>query len=195
MVSVTTKLEAVNTILSGIGESPVNSLSGQLSVDAVQAENILDEVNRSVQTTGWKFNTETEVVYTPDAVSKEIAIPLNVSFFDVEPEFSDGDTDIDVVIRGTKLYDLKNHTYAFDDEVKATVVYLLEFTDIPEAARYYITIRAARLFQDRYQGDVSQYQFNSRDELTAYHWFRQSNSRAGDYSMFQNMDVYRVVNR
>jgi hypothetical protein len=46
----TTELEAVNTILSTIGESPVSSLGDQMTVDAVLAQNILHEVSREVQT-------------------------------------------------------------------------------------------------------------------------------------------------
>ena len=44
--SSTTELEAVNTILSAIGESPVNSLSGTLPIDATQAKNLLTEISR-----------------------------------------------------------------------------------------------------------------------------------------------------
>ena len=44
-LSTTTKLEAVNTLLGSIGESPVNSLNSGL-VDAKTAENIIDAVSR-----------------------------------------------------------------------------------------------------------------------------------------------------
>ena len=53
----TTKIESVNTMLSTIGESPINTLTGTLPVDATLAINILDEVNREVQAQGWKFNS------------------------------------------------------------------------------------------------------------------------------------------
>ena len=42
----TTELEAVNTILSTIGEAPLNTLTGSLPVDGTMAQNILDEINR-----------------------------------------------------------------------------------------------------------------------------------------------------
>ena len=48
MTTPTTKLEAVNTMLSTIGEAPVNNLSSGL-VDAETAETILNNVSRSVQ--------------------------------------------------------------------------------------------------------------------------------------------------
>ena len=53
----TTELEAVNTILSTIGEAPINSLTGALPVDATVAKNVLSEIAREVQSAGWHFNT------------------------------------------------------------------------------------------------------------------------------------------
>ena len=50
-----TKLEAVNIMLSAIGEAPVNRLSSGL-VEAETAETILNQINRSVQAEGWHFN-------------------------------------------------------------------------------------------------------------------------------------------
>ena len=44
-LTATTKLEAVNTLLSSIGEAPVNSLTSGL-VDAELAETILDSTSR-----------------------------------------------------------------------------------------------------------------------------------------------------
>ena len=51
----TTELEAVNTLLHSIGEASVNSLTN-LPIDGTQAKNILTEVSREVQATGYHFN-------------------------------------------------------------------------------------------------------------------------------------------
>uniref|UniRef100_UPI0040473467 hypothetical protein n=1 Tax=Shewanella sp. TaxID=50422 RepID=UPI0040473467 len=53
----TSKLDAVNTMLSSIGEAPVSSLSSGL-IEAEIAETILDTIDREVQSMGWHFNTE-----------------------------------------------------------------------------------------------------------------------------------------
>ena len=55
----TSELEAVNTILSAIGEAPVNSLTGSLPIDATQAQNLLKEISREIQAAGWHFNSFT----------------------------------------------------------------------------------------------------------------------------------------
>ena len=66
----TTELEAVNTMLSTIGEAPVNSLTGSLPTDASMAKNILNEVNREVQSGGWKFNTSYKSTLSRDTNNK-----------------------------------------------------------------------------------------------------------------------------
>ena len=57
-MTTTTKLMAVNTILSTVGEAPVNNLTA-VTADVRIAESVLDEVSREVQSAGWHFNTET----------------------------------------------------------------------------------------------------------------------------------------
>ena len=55
MPTLTSKLEAVNSMLGHIGESPVNSISdtNALPISAATAISVLDEVSRSVQAEGW----------------------------------------------------------------------------------------------------------------------------------------------
>ena len=104
-MALTTKLEAVNTMLGVIGETPVNTISGSsLPVSVVTALNVLDEVNREVQSEGWHFNTEFEYSLTRDA-SNQFNLPTNVLKIDTPV---DKYTDIDIVQRGNTLYDRKN---------------------------------------------------------------------------------------
>ena len=141
----TSELEAINTILSVIGESPISSLSEVSSVaDAVTAQSILSEVSRQVQTKGWHFNTEKDFELTPDTYNKEILVPTNALRVDSMGD----DREMDVVQRGNKLYDRKKHTFQFDKSIKCDLVVLLPFDQLPQAARHYITIKAARIFSD-----------------------------------------------
>ena len=66
----TTELEAVNTILSTIGEAPLNTLTGSLPVDGTTAKNVLSEINREVQSAGWHFNSHYKVDLSRDADNK-----------------------------------------------------------------------------------------------------------------------------
>ena len=50
-ITPTTELQAVNTMLSVIGEAPVNSITGTTTVDVSVAKNILNETSMSVSYT------------------------------------------------------------------------------------------------------------------------------------------------
>jgi len=193
MTTTTTKLNALNTILSVVGEPPINSLTEDASknADAVIALNILDEISREVQSGGWHFNTENDVPLNPDA-SGTILITTNIARVDCRyPESAK----YDLVLRGTTLYDRKNRTSVFTGTIKATVVYLLDFESLPEPARRLITIRAARVFQDRLVGSPQQNAFTLRDEQMAWISLREFEMDTRDSSIFDNYDVFRVIDR
>lgn len=161
-LSLTSRLDAVNVILTSIGESPVDSLSGT-TADAQSAASVLDELTREVQSEGWHFNTENEVPFTPDG-SGNINLPDTILRFEVDR--LDRMT-VEPVQRGLKLYDRKARSYVFSRPIKASVVYLLPFEELPEAARRYVTVRAARVFHDRFVGSETQHRFTQEDELRA----------------------------
>lgn len=188
-----TELEAINTILSVIGESPISSLSEVSSVaDAVTAQSILSEVSRQVQTKGWHFNTEKDFELTPEAFSKEILLPSNILRVD-----SMGDNrDTDVVQRGNKLYDRTKHTFQFTKSIKCDLVVLLPYDQLPQAARHYITIKAARIFQSRTVGSEALYQFTSIDERDAHLDLKRNEGITGDYNILtSNPTVFRSLIR
>lgn len=179
-------------MLSGIGSSPVSSLEGAVTADTALAKNLLDEVRREVLLQGWAFNTDLGREFTPDSVSKQITVGSHVLRIDT----TDGhNTDVDVVQRGTLLYDRENHTYEFDDTLTCDVVYHLEIDAIPEAAKRYITLRASRIFQDRVIGTANHHAFSMQDEQRALMDLKAHEAATGDHSIFNHWDVYRTVYR
>lgn len=158
----TTELEAVNTIISSIGESPINSLDEQPTHDVVLAINTLKEVSTEVQSEGWNWNTDDDYPLVPN-LDNEIVLPTNV----IRVHLRDSFNPLDVVLRGQRLYDRANHTYKFTEPLFATITFLLPFEELPETARRYIVIRTARLFQDRAVGAVSLHEFLLQDEARA----------------------------
>jgi hypothetical protein len=189
----TTELEAINTILSVIGESPISTLSEISSVaDAVTAQSILSEVSRQVQTKGWHFNTEKDFTLYPQNTSKEISVPPNCLRIDTDGD----DREVDVVQRGNRLYNRRKHSYAFDSSIKVEMVILLPFTELPQAARHYITIKAARVFQGRTVGSDALYQFTALDEKDALLDLKRNEGITGDYNILKsNSSVYRSLIR
>ena len=141
-ISTDTELSAVNSILGSIGQSPITALNDTAlqNPEISFIKNILDEVNKDVQTTGWHFNTETRVKRSPDANGNYV-VPVDAILYDI----SDGqiDRNRDVVRRGGKLYDLVHHTDVFTQDFYFDIISLLPFTDLPPAIQRYIIARAA----------------------------------------------------
>jgi hypothetical protein len=179
-------------MLSTIGSAPVNSITGTNSADIALAVQILDETSLAVQSEGWHWNTEYEVSYTPSPTTGEIAVPGNALMVDVD---FPNNLKTDVILRGQKLYDLKTKSYVFTEAVKATVVYGLEWEELPQAARYYINIKAARIFLDRMVGSEKHHTFTLRDEVMALSKLREYEGETADRTIFDNYDTFRVIAR
>ena len=190
----TTHLEAINTMLSTIGEAPVNSLTGSLPTDASMAKNILDEVNREVQSGGWKFNTSYKATLSRDTNNK-IPVANDVMHIELNP-LLESKTSNDPVIRGSFLYNLAKESFIFDKNFEnVQIVHLLDFEQIPEQARRYITIRASRIFHDRTLGANALHRFSRQDELVALSILKQSEASVADHSIFNSYDQYNTVTR
>ena len=179
LLTPTSELDAVNTMLTTIGEAPVASLEVSGLSDVAIAKQVLAEVSRAVQTKGWYFNTEKEYPLSP-TMEGYLLPPSNTLRVDSNKEYSD----VDVVMRGTKLYNLKEHTNIFTKTIKVDLVILLPFDELPEAARYYITIRASRIFQKRVLGSEAIEQFTQSDEGIALATLKEAEVDTGDYNMF-----------
>ena len=189
MLSPTTELEAINTMLSTIGESPVNAVEDTGNVDVVIARQILQTVSREVQARGWHFNTEKNYTITPDSAGY-LVLPNTVLKVDtVYPDSSK-----DVVVRGSRLYDREKHTYVFTDAVKVDMTILLTFDELPEVARNYATIRASRIFQERVVGSDTLHAFNSQDEARAMVSLMEYEADTADLNILSgNYSVYRIL--
>jgi len=165
-ISVTpmTELEAVNMLLAAIGEAAVSSLETATTVEVTQAKNLLSNVNRAAQQKGWHFNTEWDVTLTRNS---ENMIPLSNSILSAHQP---GQL---MTIRGQSgtmyAYDLDNNTFTWTKNLTSAVtITLLDFVDTPATFRQYVTIRAARIFQEEIIGQVSAETVNRQEEAEAY---------------------------
>jgi hypothetical protein len=187
----TTTLEAVNQCLFAIGESPVNTVEDSGLVDAVVALRTLGNVSREVQQKGWHWNTEINFSLAPDT---DGFLQLPASTLKVDSVGSD--QSVDVVQRGNRLYDRANHTYVFSRPLTVELVVMLAFEEIPEAARNYIALRAARRFQQNSVGSTELAGFQSNDEVRALVDLQNAEAETQDYRMLDdNDDVARVLMR
>ena len=72
---------------------------------------------------------------------------------------------------------------------------LLDFENIPEQARRYITIRASRIFHDRTLGANALHRFSRQDELVALSILKQAEASVADHNIFNSYDQFTTVAR
>ena len=183
--AVSTELDAVNQILSSVGQAPVTTLDLQ-NPEVSIVLNTLREVNKQVQAEGWIYNTERHYEFTPDSTTNEIAYPSNVLQLDANREHHKDK--IDVVRRNGKLYDRYNHTYEFTKVIEADVVWYFDFTDVPPAFQAYITARAARMCCVKMVGDRELQSLLQEQEMMTRAAAIEYDCQQGDYSMFGFQD-------
>ena len=160
VVTPSNELDAVNEILASIGSSPVSSLEDDLNVDAINAKRILEAVSREIQSRGWGFNTVSSKALEAD-VDNLVPCPYSYIRF-----FSDG---YQLIRRDGYFFDLTNNSNEFVGGLTIDeLVIELDFAELPDVFRRYITARAARVFESRYVGSEDLSQILQTDESQAY---------------------------
>ena len=134
-----TELNAVNSILGAIGQTPVQYLDLE-NPETSFVYQLLQECNRDVQDEGWVFNREDCYPLTPNS-DNEIIIPANILRMDVSE--NDVYYTSNVVKRDGKLYDKYTHSYKFKKRIHFDIVWFLPFSDLPSVFQRYITSRAS----------------------------------------------------
>jgi len=191
-ITPTTELQAINTMLSFIGESPVSAITGNIRTDVAVAINILNETSMSIQSQGWYFNREFDVTQNRDSNNK---VPLDSNCVQAEAS-APYQYLYQFTIRNGFLYDLKNHTDVFTFNPKLDKVLVQQFEHLPEYARQYIVVKAARRFAARYIGANELVKLAGLDENEAHVAFEQADSRAMDANMLRDdYNLNYITNR
>lgn len=188
-LALTSELDAINIMLDCIGESPVSSLEVSGLVDVAKAKALLTETSRAVQKLGWHFNEERNYPLMRD-VNGHITLPPNALKVDTTENFDK--TQLDVTQRGQQMYNRAKHTYVFDRNLKVDIVFMLPWDSLPEAARHYILIKAARIFQARQLGSDTLHRFSEQEEFDALAALKDAEGDNADYNMFS--DSWSVAN-
>lgn len=160
----TTQLQAVNTMLTSIGQAPVTGLD-QANPELATATLILDTVREEVIGEGWNFNSEKGYTLLADG-NGDLTIPAGILNLSVNQE--DSRFRVRAVQRNGKLYDTLNHTFNWgaNASVSCDVVWDVAFEDLPSVFQTYVVQRAARVFAGRTVGSEKMVAFNAQDEAT-----------------------------
>ena len=176
-----TKLDAINQMLSCIGQAPLNTLEGTQSYFTISALQILEDMSESCQLEGWDFNTDEDYELKPDN-NNYIHINNDMLSVKVATLYKNRYT-----IRGSKVYDKYNHTFKITEPIRAKVIFKLDFEDLPQAAKNYVTISAAYKFIKRELGTKESALYTQEDVIQARITLMEYESDIGSYTMIPEM--------
>lgn len=184
-----TKLEAVNVALRGIGQDEATSLAVDWP-DVQQASVLIDDLTRQLQIRGWHWNTERQTL-SPNG-SGEILLPNNTVSIDT----TDVDAWLNVLQRGTRLYDMENSTYVFDRPLVLELIVLLPFDDMPLAAKDYVATSAAVQLQQNMLGSDGIDKYLKERAAQSFVTLKQDENRRADRNTLRdNWTSYSVIQR
>lgn len=185
-LSINLELDAVNEMLSSIGEGAVNSLENLTDADAINARSILQRVNRQFQSRGWSFNSQEGYTFNADATTHKILWNNDILYVE-------GNNNEKLIKRGLYMFDMASSTYKFNNSITADVIMLVSFDDMPEQARAYIVAKSCTEFATRFVGDTALTSVLIKREQEAWQYFHEYEMDNNDYNMLANSDVQAVT--
>lgn len=178
--------EAINLALQVIGEQIIeNDVSIEGIYEAEQADLLIENVKEELLSEGWTFNTDEAWSLAPD-VEGYITVPADVIRVDTASNY---------IRKDGKLYDKDNQTYKFTSAVSCDIVWDLEFDVLPPIMQQYITLKASRILHQRLVGDADVLSILVQDERDALVRVKMHEEDIGDYNIFDNTTVSRVISR
>jgi len=178
--------EAINLALQVIGEQIIeNDVSIEGIYEAEQADLLIENVKEELLSEGWTFNTDEAWSLAPD-VEGYITVPADVIRVDTASNY---------IRKDGKLYDKDNQTYKFTSAVSCDIVWNLEFDVLPPIMQQYITLKASRILHQRLVGDADVLSILVQDERDALVRVKMHEEDIGDYNIFDNTTVSRVISR
>ena len=174
------ELSMINDSLLSIGEAPfvegtlVETLP--LGTDGETAKRLIRSTMIEVQTRGWFFNVDYNFGIYPDT-NGFIVLPPNTLAVD----FGSTEFRHKYTLRNNKIYDYVNHTYYIPKPLAADITWLIDYASLPPEAYEYISLRAARKFQQKVIGSVETDTFTTRDEQDALVNLQRRQLQSQDY--------------
>ena len=184
-----TELEAVNEVLAAIGDQPVQTLAAGTYIEAIRIQQIIKETSREIQAQGWWFNEEENKTLKPD-INGYITLGYNVINVYVL-----NDNDGSIIQRGNRLYDRKKDTYKFDKDLQVDLLLALDWDELPQVARSYISAYVAIKYNSGYIGldGAMQNMISILNERRIA--FRKADTMARDINLLNNVVVNNIAFR
>jgi hypothetical protein len=215
-IAPTTELEAVNSMLSALGEAPVSDLAAAAAslVDVQMGISLLRNATREVQSNPWRFNYEPGLQVAPvdtilwtDATGTATLLnvfqaPTGVSAWRMTK--CGQNTGLDLVERPAKQYTsggvkplvLYDRSWSRDGANAASYPYIyidalyhFDFEQMPETARRLVTVMAGRRFAQQIVGSAELAGFATGDEQLARRLLMRDQ---GDQTELNMLDTYEA---
>lgn len=184
------ELDAINRILVSTGHTPVSSIVDTGNADVEQARDTLHATSREVQEQGWHWNTQLNYRLQPD-VNSRIILPSNT--LRVDSLYGINVFERDGYLRKAERVVGENPD-EFTDDIYVDLVEFLAFTVIPSAARWYITVKAARRFGDSNTRSSVVSRFTQNDELEALAKLQEADNENADFNIITGTQSrYNIV--
>jgi len=187
MQGLMTELEAVNKILAVAGDSPVQTLEDDY-VQAKLARQILTRASRKVQSKGWWFNEEECVKLNPDS-NGFIYLGTNIIKMIALKDYGD------IIQRGNRVYNRGERTYVFSTAISADIVLALNWDELPQTVREYISDVACTQYNNDYYGDDTIKQKLAENESLSLLAVRSDDTEARDVNMMDNSTAAKIAFR
>lgn len=186
MLILYSELDAINYILTTVGESPVNQIDTN-NIDVVNIKRLLDSNTRQILLAGYPFNVVENFKLYPDEHTHQISIPANVIKFDTGTPTQ--------IKRNGKLYDMQQQSDRFKAPVICKAYLNVPFEDLPDTFKTYAVLKTAVSFQQRFFGDTDQTQELMLLLTEAYNDVVYYEVKAANANLFQNSSVVGIINR
>lgn len=180
------ELEAVNEILSTIGEAPVDTLINNTNIDAINALTVLRNVSRKEQARGWSFNTLYKKL-VPDIKGK---IHWNNRYLYIKPFGCHK-----LVKDGAFIKDLYGNIDIFNKEIDVEIIYWQDFEEMPEQMKNYIIAKASYEFQMKFFGDRDLMQTTQMYITECWQQLQEFELDNNDYNALNLWDTMRLRRR
>lgn len=197
----TTVLQAVNGMLSVVGEAPVDNLTAPLPAHVELATNLLDSTFRGIMSRGWQFNSLRSVAITRDGSNY---LPIPAAYLRVRKALRTTDAidlaqrDFDIQQRGLFLWNGLTNLQTFIGSAYTTVyvdvVTSIDFTSCPETLRQYVFIAASRRYQEHVLGNPDLSSFTKADEAQALANLQDAEGIVEDPNALKNLKDTRRAN-
>jgi hypothetical protein len=218
-IAATTEVDAVNALLSTIGEAPYadqTELDASTSVDVTTAVARLRDTIRAVCTQPWKFNTEREykltaadtITWTADSEEINVfTVPTNLLAFTtslradqqggkytdaqvrLSRQYEEGDPLAAVLVFADRATGRDGFPTADRTDLYIDPIWHVAFAHLPEVAKQYVIARAGRIWQQGVVGSDVLRAFTVDDERLALRNLKREQGQPDDYNIFNNADV------